>query len=661
MAKPRMAFLLALATAALLSSSAFAASAPRHAPVVDLGRVSRAMTLTATVHLRMAAGFDAAVAARYDAHSPLFHNWMSPQQLAAFEPSAQTIVAARQALEGFGLTVTRVDESNIDVSGSSGAMKRAFGADVHQVLQNHETIFRNVAAVAPKGALASVVESVSGLSNQRAEPFLRRQLDVKGRPINVMIPQDSPLDAFTSACFGPSQKVVLKAGSTWASYTGFQYDLNAAEKPCGYTAAQVMKHYAIDGMHSAGLDGTGQTIVIVDAYGAPNTKNDANTFFSAMGIKPFKDTNFAIIAPLGQPTTTNSNWAGETMLDVEWAHAVAPGAKIILLITPDNMFTSFEGALNYVNKTQLGNVVSNSWGSPEFEVASQTAITFNSIAKKAAAQGISIQFSTGDSGDNEWGSPNGSASTPADAPWVTAVGGTSFGVPSGTTFRETGWGNYTAELGTTTDPLVPSEPFGFRWGGGGGASALFPKPTYQSDLSGSFRQTPDVAMLADPYTGGITVFPGGEFEPVGGTSLAAPLFSGVWALADQLAGFNNATHTYTPGSSLGLAAALIPQMVSSGAIVDVLPPDRSTPQASGKTIKDGTHASPTGFDLLGTGAIPGALTTISTDFGGGYGVISFNMDTSLTTTTGNDSTTGRGVPNGKKLMAFVKALTASKK
>src|SRR5208282_3691377 len=160
----------------------------------------------------------------------------------------------------------------------------------------------------------------------------------------------------------------------------------------------------------------------------------------------------------------------------------------------------------------------------------------------ATAQGVSANFSTGDGGDNGLGTPLGAAGVPSVAPHATAVGGTSIlndlSHPGSTI--TTSWGDTLSFLSFPGEVLDPPETLGLYGGGGGGQSVFWPKPSWQAALPGKGRQTPDVSALADPYTGFVIVITSdGEqflFYGIGGTSLASPIFTAFWAIANEKAG-----------------------------------------------------------------------------------------------------------------------------
>lgn len=266
-----------------------------------------------------------------------------------------------------------------------------------------------------------------------------------------------------------------------------------------------------------------------------------------------------------------------------------------------------------------------------------------------------MNVSTGDSGDNGLGTPGGAASIPADSPYATGVGGTSQGVPSDDGPVESGWGTDITDIGDVNGISVPPGFEGFQQGGGGGQSVYLEKPAWQKALVGTGRLLPDVSAVADPFTGVIIVTPNDEgsasvVEVVGGTSVSSPVFSGIWALADQQA-----------GASLGQAAPIISRM-PAGALHDIVPIAASVSNLSGTVglassptyygpaaLLDLPASQPNGF--VGTGV---RITSTTAGIGAVFD-LSFGTDSSLMTYPGWDDATGYGVPNG---LAFGRAAAA---
>jgi subtilase family serine protease len=271
------------------------------------------------------------------------------------------------------------------------------------------------------------------------------------------------------------------------------------------------------------------------------------------------------------------------------------------------------------------------------------------ILQQAAAQGIDVNFATG--GDETSRVGFVSVDYPASSQFATGVEGTSLALnPDRSIAFQTGWGNnatlIAAPSGPNTIPVVPPVPFGFLGGGGGGASRLFAKPSFQSGLAGTTRQVPDVSMLADPSTGTeiiITLDNQLLVGVVGGTSLATPMFSGVMAIAAQKNGH----------LGLGQAASLLYNL-PAGAVSDVAP-FNSPNNARGTITVNGTPTNVTAEQL----AAPLQNTTsfysalYDDPNSAAWYELTFGTDSSLTVAPGWDNVTGVGTPNGA---AFVNAI-----
>lgn len=661
-----------LAACVVAVPAARAAALPgRLAGAQDLGAVAAAAVMTATVQLPMAdkAGFEAALAARYTPGNPLFRHWMTASELASFGPRAGDLAAVKAALSGYGLQVVRgsANGTSLFVTGPAAALGRAFGAQIHALRLGGRSIVANTATLRPQGALAGRVSGVGGLSGGSMHPFLVHPTDASGQVVpGIPVPAagaaaTSPLASFTNQCFGTGSATLSNATTT-ATYSGVTYAFNGLT--CAYTPQQIAAHYGIDQAYGYGIDGTGQTIVVVDAYGSPTALADANTFFAATGTKPFTSDNFQIITPAGAPTTVNYGWAGEVALDIELAHAIAPGAKIVLAVAPNNQDTSLQAVVQYVIDNHVGNVVSNSYGEGESESDAADIGYWNLLGEEAAASGITLNFSTGDDGDYNVALGVKDVSSPSDSPWVTAVGGTSVAIPSAKGLVDTSWGNYRAQLGYGNAPLTSPVVQGFYAGGGGGESKFLAKPFWQQALPGTGRQQPDLSLIADPYTGAIVVSPTSAttpsvFEAIGGTSLSAPVFSALWAMVNQTAGFNPGNGSFRAGSSFGLPGPMLPYY--SGLVLSDVTPLVATRQVAGTITTGGTTKAVDGFGLLGIPSDPAALTTLRLRSDGGYSVLSFNTDSSLATGIGYDSGTGYGTPNGPGAIATALAIIATYK
>jgi subtilase family serine protease len=258
-----------------------------------------------------------------------------------------------------------------------------------------------------------------------------------------------------------------------------------------YTPSQVRQAYGFD--HIAG-DGTGETIAIVDAYHAPNVATDLASFNSTYHISGTG--GLTTVYAQGSQPAFNDGWAQEITLDVEWAHAIAPGANILLVETATNSFDDLLGGVDYARQ-HGATVVSMSWGGYEFR--GETGYDFH-----FADSNVTFVASSGDFG--------GAVQWPSASPNVVAVGGTSLTLTSSDDYKsETGWG-----------------------GSGGGVSKYEAKPSYQIGVggTGAKRTVPDVAYVADPNTG-VKVIYNGQNWIFGGTSVGAPQWAALIAIANQ--------------------------------------------------------------------------------------------------------------------------------
>src|SRR5713226_8324313 len=294
--------------------------------------------------------------------------------------------------------------------------------------------------------------------------------------------------------------------------------------------------YGVQSLIERGFTGKGQTIVDIVSYGSPTLQRDMDTFDKQFGLPPI---TIKVIAPLGVARSTNQDmagWAGETELDVQIIHAVAPGANIVVLTSPVDETEGTIGLPQFLQLEQyalahhLGNIISQSWGASEVtlkDAAGQQEIhQWDAFLKQATTQqGITFFASSGDNGATDYVdlkatklSPTPTTSFPADDPWVTSVGGTSL-ERNGTAFQEIAWDR-----------------------SGGGFSSFFATPAYQQALPASVqsqlkqrRGAPDVAGDADPRTG-LAIYTSG-WELGGGTSASAPLWAAFMAIANQMAGY----------------------------------------------------------------------------------------------------------------------------
>lgn len=325
-----------------------------------------------------------------------------------------------------------------------------------------------------------------------------------------------------------------------------------------YQPYQFQQAYDMNPLYKAGLNGKGETIVLVDSYGSPTIRNDLATFDQAFGLPA--PPSLKIIQPAGSvpaydPTNYDmGGWAFETTLDVEYAHVMAPGANLLLVETPVDETLGVQGfpqmieAENYVINHDLGDVISQSFGATEETFPNAGSIyALRSAYFNALVHRVTVLASAGDAGATDESAYDPSTgqvnyfpfrvnSWPSSDPLVTSVGGTQLHLDPN--------GNRTAPDNVWNDTAL----FGGPAAGGGGVSAVFSRPFFQNGVAhtvGRSRGTPDVAMSAAVNGAAIIYLSvvntayglnGPMYYPVGGTSEASPLFSGIVAIADQAAG-----------------------------------------------------------------------------------------------------------------------------
>jgi len=371
-----------------------------------------------------------------------------------------------------------------------------------------------------------------------------------------------------------------------------------------YEAFQLQRAYNEAPLFSRGIEGQGETIVIVDAFGSPSIAADLHTFDKQMGLPD--PPSFRVITPEGPITTTAKNctstyspgapdecsdyygWTDETSLDVEWSHVMAPKANILLVESPMTEtegiygFPQIVAAENYVIRHHLGNVISQSFGATEQTFASPGQIySLRSAYINAARHGVTVLAASGDQGSTDYAcDPSSGCADPDDIvccystrsmdwpssdPLVTTVGGTQLHLNAKgyRTAPDSVWDDLSTDVGVT-GPV-------YTWGAsGGGHSTVFSRPWFQNGVAravGDSRGTPDISMSA-AVNGAVDFYDTSDpsvagWGIVGGTSEASPLFSGIVALADQVA-----------GHSLGYIDPALYAMAGSGARDGIVPISR---------------------------------------------------------------------------------------
>jgi subtilase family serine protease len=325
--------------------------------------------------------------------------------------------------------------------------------------------------------------------------------------------------------------------------------------PC-YSPQEMRTAYGVSGLIDAGFVGAGETIIVIDSYGSPTIAADLAAFDQGYGLPD--PPSFTVLAPLGtvpwNPTLypDQPGWAAEATLDVEWAHAMAPGAAIVLLTSPVDETEGVQGLPEFLALEQyaldhhLGRIISQSWGATENTLFRNTAgpqgprviADFEAFYRRAAAEHVTVLASAGDTGSSNVETdtvtfyPFPTVGYPASSPHVTAVGGT-------TLYADTS-GNYQSET-VWNNPGCCA--------GGGGISQLFQTPGYEQlwlphrvrAQLGGMRGLPDISYNAD-CNNVILVYlsyfgpDSAGFYGICGTSEGSPQWAGIVADLDQYAG-----------------------------------------------------------------------------------------------------------------------------
>jgi len=367
-----------------------------------------------------------------------------------------------------------------------------------------------------------------------------------------------------------------------------------------YTPVDLRSAYDIPDTIDGQPAGTGTTIMIVDAYGSPTAQSDLDSFSTTMGIP---STSLRVYTPVGMPdwSAPDDNeygWAGETDLDVQWAHAIAPGAAIDLVVSPDAA-DSLDQAMRWGLAHLRPDTVSMSYGDPELDWLtdrdSRLVYAEDSAAyARAVTTGTTLFASSGDSwSDNNLGRSN--FVTPADDPNVVAVGGTT--------------------LNDGLDPSLPDEfvwndydacPYGCSYGVFGGTGGA---PSLTTGKQGS-----DVAYNASDYTSVLT-YEGFHPDPAdnglyfsGGTSAGAPQWAALTADIDQAVGHD-----------LGNIRPALPTWAARGGLTDVTSGDNAS-----ATYRWGYRASrgwdvPTGYGTPDVGNLIDLLAPLHGSGSHGHG------------------------------------------
>ncbi|MGA8273454.1 MAG: S53 family peptidase [Candidatus Sulfotelmatobacter sp.] len=645
---------------------------------------------------------DATAQDLYDRTSPNYRHWLTRAQIAArFAPTTGEAKTVQEFFESHNLKVVKVDGDNFFVRarGTVGDVENAFRVQLNNYQVRDKVVRANASDPYVEGAAGPLVRAVAGLdSGEYEHPAMQRGAKLPAGKsgfleASAMAATAADSNFYTSNCF---DGVVTQKYSTnndgelpIGTYKGNHINLQSLTSAgCGYTPEPIQTAYNLTKLYAEGFNGKGQTIVIIDWCGTPTITADANAFSKKFGLPLLNSKNFSIIYT-PTPSLCEAPDDSEINIDVEWSHAIAPGANIDLVVPPSADFQDVDEAEFYAVNYGLGNTISGSYDAVESQVPASVLDTENLISETAAILGISTNFSSGDDGDNTIFGIPAAVNAPADSPWATAVGGVTLALKANNSIEwQAGWGNNQVELASDGFIADPPEGFGFYAGAGGGPSncaiqnivddnvvcvAGFPKPAFQKSLPGKYRQVPDIAWVADPFTGVVIAIsvPGQVPEEVwqvwGGTSVACPMFSGLWAIANQEA-----------GEPLGQAAQYI-YSLPAGAVTDVVPVGSAT-NVTASIVEPTKTNKYTASQVLG-GVTPAEFvsaiwdypfvedTALVLSFGTDCSTLpasepdgtTCNSSSALHTKVGWDNVTGVGTPNGKAFADAFKPASAAAK
>jgi uncharacterized protein (TIGR03437 family) len=472
----------------------------------DLGPLDTSVTLpSVTLILRptpeQQADLDRLLAAQQDPSSTDYHRWLTPEQYAdRFGASPDDIAKIGAWLGQHNLHVTTVGRTRTSVAftGTAGDVEQALQISFHRYSVGGRNHFANTAEPSLPAALQTAVRAIHGLHDFRMQPraVLRPALDPN----------------YTSTTSGNHYLSPDDLGTI----------------------------YNIKALWNAGYDGTGQKVVI-----AGQTQVDLADIqqFRAKFQLPASDPQLILVPNTTDPGTVKGD-LGEADLDLEWAGATAPKAALVYVYSGDVM-----DAVQYAIDQNLAPVISVSYGLCEAQTPRSDALTLQSWARQANAQGMTWVNASGDSGGADCLSGTSSSGaglsvdSPADVPEITGIGGTTFteslGSSSGSPVQF--WNAANNANGGSVISYIPETVWndsttGDPAAGGGGASTFFAQPTWQTGLgvpSNSARNVPDISLAASADHDGYLVYSGGQLSVFGGTSAGTPSFAGIAVLLNH--------------------------------------------------------------------------------------------------------------------------------
>ena len=557
-----------------------------------------------------------------------YHRWLTPEQFGErFGPAASDVQAVTQWLASKGLRVSQVSKSElfIEFSGSASQVEQAFGTSLHTFVVNGQQHWANVSDPMIPAALAPVVVGIDSLHNFEKQA------------------QHVSLGAYSASSHSlVSPRPAFTINNSPAEYAVSPYDF-----------AAIYDLFPLWNATPTPINGKGQTIAIVGRSDV--NLGDAKAMWSYFGLDGTHAPQPTLVVTYNGPNPGKTNDEAEADIDTQWSGAVAPGATVNLVVSSSTSSTDgVDLSALYIVDNNLATVMSESYGACEKSMGSTGVQFYGSLWEQAAAQGISVFVSSGDSGAAGCDDPNGPASSGlqvngiASTPYNAAVGGTDFdqfnhwstywnltndsvtkqsaiGYIPETTWNDSCTNQVLLSIGGSADPEANCNNTSFAsflesTGGGGGHSLSWLKPVWQTGTpSDNARDLPDVSLFSSNgflnsyylvcqsdsvYYAGCGY---GQLSGFGGTSISSPQFAGIMALINQKTGSAQGI----PGLTLYKLAAQQPSVfhdIPAGSTIAV-PCVTSTPNCT--TTKTGDaygilsgYSTAAGYDLAtGLGSV----------------------------------------------------------
>jgi subtilase family serine protease len=490
------------------------------------------------------------------------------------------------------------DRITIAASGTAAQVEKAFGTGLDNNKLEGRTIRLATGDLSVPAAVAPDVVGALGINQNFASPADTSGVSSPATAVKASSSKyvQAPA-AFVTA--PPCGSYYGQKSTTPSPAFGHKYPKTVPDEVCGYKPGQLRSGYGI----SSSTTGKGVTVAVVDAYSSATIASDATAYFKANDPgDPFSNAHFTAddSFPFNEEAECAApGWLDEQAIDVEAVHSMAPDANILFVGAKSCFDTALFAAEQKVIDNGLASVVTNSWADTGGDLFddSATRTAYDDLFMMADSTGITIQFSTGDSGDNFTEIGLSSANYPSESPYVTGVGGTSLQIgKNGQQIGDLGWSTgrsfeCTSNVidvlpGCTSATVKTWLPVTYDGGSGGFTSYNYTQPWYQASVVPSslalrneavdgpvaMRVIPDISLDADPSTGFLIglheIFANGKDEygqtRYGGTSLASPLLAGVIADADQAS-------IAAGGAAVGFINPAIYRLdTTSGAIDDIV-------------------------------------------------------------------------------------------